>query len=216
MAVREIYIPEKRNYLNETMGQGMQAYQGYSMGKGIAGMFGGKAAAGAAGAAPTYGGTTGAGTTAGGYSLGAGSSYTPYAGPSSLEYTGASYAAPEVGKGVSTGGAASSGESAFSAAGPVAVGAGSMGFGAKSQFDFNAKGDKAGNAPYASKDMNPTLHWGSENLTKRMDMFNEAKDPSKWMDAKKTTELLSLGRDDKDSILNKLGQAFNLSQIFKA
>jgi len=215
MATREVVIPQRANPLGNLMNMaqtGSSMYQGgQTMGKfggWLGDLFGGGEAA--SGAAPTTAAPTTAAPTV--------------AAPSAAAPTSA---APTVSTGGASGGAATGGTAAGSeygmgAVAPIAVGAGSMAFGVKAQGDYINKGERAGNAPYASRN-GPQISvdmtkgpgsWNSESIARRMGA-KEGFKSSDLVDASKSVEVLPLSRSDKDNILGKLGEAFNISKLVK-
>ena len=215
MAVREVYIPERKSPFASLFSKAQNVMGGVSMAKGIGGLFGAKEAGGG-----LFGGTTGAGTKAGEYTLGtSGSSYTPYAGPEALTYEGGA-AAPTAPTGSAMSTPPPAGESMWASAGPIAVGAGSMAFGAQAEGDYLKRGSDAGNAKYSSGGRGPSIQndstkgWGYDAMSRRTDA-RKALDPTQLMEARKSLDMLPLSGEDKASMSKKLSQAFSFAKNIK-
>lgn len=195
----QVYIPQRKSTLSKAFDMGTTGLGMYNLGKGIGGIFGGGEAA--AGTAPQLGATKPLG-------LGVESTYQPYEGPEYLVDPGAKEAA-------------ASGSDTFGAiAAPVAVGTAGMALGAKSQGDYQMKGNRAGNAKYAEKDglesenRQTANWWNSDTVSRRMDLKKQF-NPKEITDLLPEVERLPLSRSDKDSIIGKLGEGLRLSKIFK-
>jgi hypothetical protein len=227
MELMQINPVEKKDRKQQMLGQGQNAMQGISIGKGIGSLFAGGATKGAL----TYGGTTGAGTKAGSYGLNAASSYVPYEGPEYLAYTGEEVPAA-AGQTAET----AAGSEGFWAtqAGPIGIGTAGMAFGAKAEGDYIKGRDSAGNAPYSSKgrpslnadyslsgsykgkglSLQDTNPYSYDAISRRMNAKKDL-DPTKIMDVRKSLIDLDLPDADKASISKKLTEAFNLSKLIK-
>jgi len=202
MATREVVIPQRANPLNNLINMaqtGNDMYQGGStigkFGGWLGDLFGGGEAA--AGAAPT--------TTA-----------PTVATPSAAAPT---VSAPTVS---ATGGTAAGSEYGIATLGPAAMAGAAGAFQIKANNDYQRRGEKSGNAPYAMRN-GPAIQgsmtegpgsWNSESIARRMGA-KEGFKSSDLVDASKSVEVLPLSRADKDNILGKLGEAFNISKLVK-
>jgi hypothetical protein len=203
MAIMQVQMPERQNFLSRISGPLGVASSGASLWGSLAG--GGAAAGGAGGGAAGAGGA--------GYGLGV-TPFTPATEGMSPVLGGGQL--PPVSSGGQAAGTGASEGLGWSAAGPIALGAGSMAFGAKSEFDYNAKGDKAGNAKYSSHGAGPAIRGDrsmAEAMARRMDsgkMGNPADILTGGKDA-----LGSLKLDDPTKALIGKKLDLGLSQLFK-
>ena len=220
MATREVVIPQRANPLNNLMNMaqtGNNLYQGGStigkFGGWLGDLFGGGEEA--AGDAPT---TTA--PTVDAPSAAAPTTTAPtVATPSAAAPTSA---APTVSAGGASGGAAAGSEYGIATLGPAAMAGAAGAFQIKANNDYQRRGEKSGNAPYAMK-YGPAIQgsmtegpgsWNSESIARRMGA-KEGFKSSDLVDASKSVEVLPLSRADKDNILGKLGEAFNISKLVK-
>lgn len=214
MAVREVYIPERKSPLSSLWSTAGNVGQGMGMFNTAKGIFGGGGAAG--GVNPSAMGNTGvggAGGQTGGWTPGLGQGSA--AAPVTEVGQATPYAAPSGGSPAATGGAAS-GESMWASAGPIAIGAGSMGFGAKAQGDYMQKGSRAGNAPYASTggpSIKPST-WGFDTISRRGESMRNMKKED-LLSARESIAMLPLDEDTKSSMSKKIGEALNFAKFIK-
>lgn len=180
--------------MQEQMGIGQNIVGGIQTGKTVRGFFPAKA--------PTGSGTTPSGSPVG--SSGSSSSIsTPNVSNGSLPSS-----APD-----GAGSTAAGEESAFASLGPPVMAGIAGAFQMKSNYDWQTKGSKAGNAKYATKN-GPQIQWDSDTINRRMSFMGDAKKDN-FLEAKKLVPSLPLAQGDKDSILQKLTKAINLSALTK-
>ena len=209
MATREVVIPQRANPLNNMMNMaqtGNNMYQGgQTIGKfggWLGDLFGGGEVA--SGATPT--------TTA-----------PTVAAPSAAAPTSAApTSAGGTSGGAATGGTVAGSEYGIATLGPAAMAGAAGAFQIKANNDYQRRGEKSGNAPYAMRN-GPAIQgsmtdkpgsWNSESIARRMGA-KEGFKSSDLVDASKSVEVLPLSRADKDNILGKLGEAFNISKLVK-
>ena len=231
----QVYIPGKRDPLQEAMGRVQGPMQAVGMVKGIGGMFGG------GGGSPALGGG------GGGYNLGVTPMKPVTEGMSGSlpEYTGSSYSAPEAATGAEASG---EGMSAGSAAmwGATAVGAGSglydlyhAGKGNQSRSDLNRAvkantgqdlldwgitGGKSGEQGFKNQGLDyftkvgqteKATGWDSGTAARRLDSSFMSVEPKDFFEARKTVDLLPISSTDKDDMLSKLSQGFSIFSKMK-
>ena len=114
---------------------------------------------------------------------------------------------------------AAGGGEGWAAAGPIALGAASGYFQMKANNDYQKKGDKAGNAPYAEKEGpesegRDASRWGMEAINRRGDkMASERLDPREILSARNSVRDLPLSEPDKINIGNKLSEMLKFIKI---
>ena len=208
MATREVVIPQRAKPLNNLINMAQTGNDMYQGGSTI-GKFGG-----------WLGDLFGGGEAAAGATTTAAPSAAPVvAAPSAAAPT---VAAPTVSAGGASGGAAAGSEYGIATLGPAAMAGAAGAFQVKANNDYQRRGEKSGNAPYAMKN-GPAIQgsmtegpgsWNSESIARRMGA-KEGFKSSDLVDASKSVEVLPLSRADKDNILGKLGEAFNISKLVK-
>lgn len=191
MAIMQVNMPERQNFLSRIAQPLGVASSGASLWGSLAG--GGAAAGGAGGAA---GGSAGAG-----YGLGvtpftpATEGMSPVLGGGQLQPVG------------SAGSSAGAGEGAMAAAGPIALGTAGMGFGASSEIGYAKGGEKFGDAKFSSRGAGPSIKGNTgmaEAMTRRMDGMKMGNAADILSDAKSSLGDLKLDDPTKALIGKKL------------
>lgn len=202
MEIQKVTLPERRNPLDQFMSTAQLGMSAYSL------LPQGAAAASSGGSSMSF---LPQGSGGQGFNLGIGSSAAPTA-PAAPTMAAPEVAAPSVSAGAEGSGGGGLWASGAQYAPPVA--AGLMGaFQMKSNYDYQMKGNKAGNADYATKG-GPALQWDSNTLSRRMEATKYL-DPMKLKESMKTIESLDLPRADKDSMLGKISDALKLTKMIK-
>lgn len=196
MAIMQVQMPERQNFLSRISGPLGVASSGASLWGSMAG--GGAAAGGAGGSA---------GGAAGGYGLGV-TPFTPATEGMSPVLGGGSAAGSESGMSASTMG--------WGMAAPLAVGVGGMAGGMKAEGDYSKYGSNTPNAKFSSKGAGPSIKGNTgmaEAMSRRMDsgkMGNPADILTGGKDA-----LGSLKLDDPTKALIGKKLDLGLSQLLK-
>ena len=217
MAVKEVYIPERKSALQSLWGMAGNIGQGVGMFNTFKGMFGGGGAAG--GTNPSAMGTNTPVSQGSQFNPSVGGGSTTSAAPVTEAGQATPYATTSAGgspAATGSGGGAAGGESMWASAGPVAIGTGAMAFGVKAQGDYMQKGDKAGNAPYASKG-GPSIKpssWGFDTISRRSESMRSM-NPRDLIQARDSISMLPLDEDTKSNMSKKIGEALNFAKFIK-